>query len=333
DPKLVRPTKVGGYQLCAQWSDDFHHALHTRLTGETRGYYSDYASLESLAVALKNRFVYTGQYSRFRKRTHGGPADDLPSHQFVVCSQNHDQIGNRATGDRLSTLLSFSALKLAAGITLLSPYIPLLFMGEEYAETAPFLYFVDHNDPDLLEAVKEGRKKEFAAFHDVENLPNPVSKETHDRSLLNWLSADEKLSQNRLKQATMRRFYQRLIAVRKQCKVMTPTVPPDITVAHNANTLQYRQSLASGELLCLMNFSDEAEKVGLNLGDRVWCQQLNSADPQWFVEGCEDVENIGELPTLISDAETGSTLVLAPKSIVMYREEMESPWTIASTQI
>lgn len=331
DARLIRPAQKGGYQLCAQWSDDFHHALHARLTGETSGYYSDYGSLESLSVALKNRFVYAGQYSAFRQRAHGGPAGDLPSHQFVVCSQNHDQVGNRIMGDRLSTLVSFSALKLAAGITLLSPYIPLLFMGEEYAETSPFLYFVDHSDPDLIKAVREGRKKEFAAFHKEGKLPDPVSQETRDKSVLNWLSSKDHPSESRKRQAIMRRFYRRLIEVRKQCRVMTPTIPPDITIAHNADTLQYRQSLASGDLLCMMNFSDEPAKIGLNLGAQVWWQQVNSADPQWFAEGYENRADIEPLPSLISDAESGSTLVLSPKSIVMYRAEPVSAWAIART--
>ena len=153
DPRLVRSIEQGGYQLNAQWSDDFHHALHTRLTGEIVGYYSDFTSLETLAAAIKNRFAYAGQYSPFRRREHGSSALDLPSDRFVVCSQNHDQVGNRMMGDRFSTLISFEGQKLAAGITLLSPYIPLLFMGEEYGENAPFLYFVDHGEKELIEAV------------------------------------------------------------------------------------------------------------------------------------------------------------------------------------
>ncbi len=328
DPRLIRPVQQGGYQLCAQWSDDFHHALHARLTGETIGYYSDFASLESLAIALKNRFVYAGQYSPFRHRIHGSPAGDLPSYQFVVCNQNHDQVGNRMMGDRLAALVSFPVLKLAAGITLLSPYIPLLFMGEEYGETNPFLYFVDHSDPALIEAVRKGRTEEFSAFHDQGMPPDPVSVETYEKSKLDWPSSTYKSSEQ---QRIMRKFYQRLIEVRHQCRVMTPTRSSDIVVAHTGDTLQYKQSMASGDLLCLMNFSDQATKVGLTLGAQTWWQQLNSADAQWCLEGSKELSKAEPLPARLSADDSDQTLLLSPFSITLYRAEPVSSWSLSQT--
>jgi len=331
DPRLIRPVQQGGYQLSAQWSDDFHHALHTRLTGENMGYYGDFASLESLAIALKDRFVYAGQYSSFRRRPHGSPAGDLPSYRFVVCNQNHDQVGNRMMGDRLSTLVSFGALKLAAGITLLSPYIPLLFMGEEYGETNPFLYFVDHGDPDLLEAVRRGRTEEFSDFYAQGTPPDPVSEDTYEQSKLNWLSSTDRSAADRQQQRIIRKFYQRLLEVRRQCRVMTPTNSSDIVVSHTNNTLQYKQSIASGDLLCAMNFSDQAAKIDLTLGSQTWWQQLNSADAQWCLKGSKELVKSEPLPARLSAEESDQTLLLSPFSIALYRAEPVSSWSLSQT--
>jgi maltooligosyltrehalose trehalohydrolase len=186
DSRIIRSPQVGGYGIDAQWSDDFHHALHTLLTGEDLGYYQDFGTCEALAIALRDRFVYSGNFSAFRCRRHGNQASDLPSTQFVVCAQNHDQVGNRMLGERLTQLVSYEALKLAAGVLLTSPYIPLLFMGEEYGEEAPFLYFIDHGDPALVDAVRAGRKAEFREFH-AQGEPLPAHElATFKRSTLNW---------------------------------------------------------------------------------------------------------------------------------------------------
>jgi len=150
--------------LDAQWCDDFHHALHTLLTGEQTGYYLDFGSLEHLEKAFTEGFVYSSQYSAYRRRRHGNSSCHVPPRQFVVFSQNHDQVGNRLLGERLSTLVSFEALKLVAGMVILSPYIPLLFMGEEWGERAPFQYFTSHSDAALVHAVRRGRQAEFASF-------------------------------------------------------------------------------------------------------------------------------------------------------------------------
>ncbi|MBX6363410.1 MAG: malto-oligosyltrehalose trehalohydrolase, partial [Gemmatimonadetes bacterium] len=173
DPRLVTPVEDGGYGLDAQWADDFHHALHALLTGERGGYYQDYGTVEDLARAFRTGFVYTGQYSRYRGRRHGARPVSIPAERFVVFAQNHDQIGNRALAERLSSLVPFEGLKLAAATVLLSPFLPLLFMGEEYGETAPFLYFVSHTDPALIEAVRRGRKAEVAPLGGATPAPPP----------------------------------------------------------------------------------------------------------------------------------------------------------------
>lgn len=182
DARVITPPAQGGYGLDGLWNDDFHHSLRTTLTEERAGYYQDFEGLRHLAIAMQDGYVYSGQYSRHRRRLHGNSSTARPPSQFVVFSQNHDQVGNRAFGDRLSARISFEALKVAATAVLLSPNIPLLFMGEEYGETAPFLYFIDHGDPALVESVRRGRRAEFASFQWAEDIPDPQDPATFERS-------------------------------------------------------------------------------------------------------------------------------------------------------
>jgi maltooligosyltrehalose trehalohydrolase len=184
DPRLVRPPARGGYDLDAQWSDDLHHAVHAALTGEHDGYYIDFDGAADIAKALRDRFVYDGRCSRHRRRRHGAPACDVPADRVVVFAQNHDQIGNRARGERLSVLVPPPALRVAAALVLLSPYVPMLFMGEEYGEMNPFLYFVSHGDQALVDAVRAGRQREFAEFAWQGDVPDPQAEETFVRSRL-----------------------------------------------------------------------------------------------------------------------------------------------------
>jgi len=163
NPKVVTARDAGGVGMDAQWNDDFHHALHAVVTGERTGYYADFGRAEDVARAMDQGFVYQGAHSVYRGRRHGAPSGGLDPERFVVFSQNHDQIGNRARGDRLASLVDLDRLRLAAAAVLLAPGIPLLFMGEEYGETAPFPYFVDHQDPELLEAVRRGRPGQLIA--------------------------------------------------------------------------------------------------------------------------------------------------------------------------
>lgn len=180
--RLINPLDEGGYGIDAQWMDDFHHCIHTALTGEQEGYYIDYGPIEDFSKVYKN-YLYTGEYSKCWDKPRGTDGSQNPGKQFVVCIQNHDQVGNRAKGDRLSTLVEFPYLKAAAGLLLFSAYVPLLFMGEEYGEQRPFLFFTDYQDPGLQKAVSEGRREEFKNFT-WEDVPDPQAEETFYSSKL-----------------------------------------------------------------------------------------------------------------------------------------------------
>jgi maltooligosyltrehalose trehalohydrolase len=186
DPRFVRSRAAGGYGLEAAWADEWHHALHAALTGERHGYYQDFGTLARLAKALRQAWVYDGQWSPHRRRAHGRTPEGLSGHQFVVFTQNHDQVGNRALGERLSALTSTGRLKAAAALLLTGPFTPLLFQGEEWAASSPFQYFTDHL-PDLGRAVRDGRRREFATFGwDPPQVPDPQDPATFERSKLDW---------------------------------------------------------------------------------------------------------------------------------------------------
>ncbi|MFB4305946.1 malto-oligosyltrehalose trehalohydrolase [Actinomadura sp. GTD37] len=194
DPRLVTSREAGGYGLDAQWSDDFHHALHAALTGERQGYYCDFGSLETLKKALTKVFVHDGTMSAYRGRRHGRPVNvrETPAHRFLGFLQNHDQVGNRASGDRMGTLLpSPGMLKVGAALLLLAPFTPMLFMGEEWGASTPWCYFTDHQDAELARAVSEGRRREFARHGWTGGVPDPQAVETFRRSVLDWTELDD----------------------------------------------------------------------------------------------------------------------------------------------
>ena len=187
EPRLVQSRDRDGYGLDAAWADDWHHAVHARLTGEQSGYYADFGSLSTLAKALRQAWVYDGQWSGYRRRTRGRPPTGLDGNRFVVSSQNHDQIGNRAKGERLGQLISTARIKVVAALLLTGPFTPMLFQGEEWAAASPFQYFADVDDPDLRPAVRDGRRREFAGFGwDPEQIPDPGDRTTFERSKLDW---------------------------------------------------------------------------------------------------------------------------------------------------
>jgi len=187
DPRLLWPRERGGYQLDAQWSDDFHHALHAVLTGEQAGYYSDFGKLEDLAKVLRHAFVYDGIFSNYRRRKHGSSPEGLSGHRFLGYLQNHDQIGNRAKGERSSQLMSLGKIKIGAALVLTSPFVPMLFQGEEWGASTPFFYFTDYQEPELAKAVCEGRCREFAMFGwKPEETTDPQAHEAFEKSKLNW---------------------------------------------------------------------------------------------------------------------------------------------------
>ena len=210
DIRLLLPPERGGHGLAAQWSDDFHHAVHAYLTGERQGYYEDYGPAGDLPKVLLDPFLYGGEYSRHRDRRHGTPARDLPGDRFVVSIQNHDQIGNRARGERLDALLRSPAeRRLAASLLLLSPHLPLLFMGEEYGEENPFAFFCSFGDANLVRAVREGRRREFEGFLWAGEVPDPHAEETFAAARLSWSWPQG------TPRAGLRRLYADLLAARR----------------------------------------------------------------------------------------------------------------------
>jgi maltooligosyltrehalose trehalohydrolase len=216
DPKFVRSHDAGSYGLDAAWADEWHHALHATLTGERSGYYEDFGPLNLLAKALRQAWVYDGIWSPHRRRVHGRAPAGLSGHQFVVCTQNHDQVGNRAAGDRLGALTSPARLRVAAALLLTSPFVPLLFQGEEWGATSPFQYFTDHEDPELGRAVSVGRRHEFAAFGwNPDRVPDPQDPATFARSQLDWAEPATP------PHAALLDWYRRLIALRKQIPALT----------------------------------------------------------------------------------------------------------------
>ena len=211
DPRVLRSPEIGGYGIDAQWSDDFHHSLHALLTGETNGYYSGFGSLEHVAKCLREVWIYDGCYSTFRGRRHGRSPAGLSGHRFLGYMQNHDQIGNRAKGERSSQLMSVPRLKIAAALILTAPFVPLLFQGEEWGASTPFLYFTDHAEPEIASAVREGRRNEFAAFGWAPSeIPDPQAPDTFLQSKLDWSQASAQPHRDLLE------WHRRLIKLRRE---------------------------------------------------------------------------------------------------------------------
>ncbi len=268
DSRVIRPRPWGGYGVDCHWDDDFHHAIHAVLTGERDGYYEDFGSVAQIEKSFREGFVYTGQYSSYRRRSHGSPSEDLEPERFAAFSQNHDQVGNRPLGERLSMKLPPEKLKLAAAAVLLGPYVPLLFMGEEYGETAPFLYFVSHSDPALVQAVREGRKREFAGFSRVADPPDPQSEKTFEDSRLNRTAL-----LNEAPHKEILEFYKKLISLRKG---LSPALRRDILVWREKDVIMLFRK-AEGAVLCAFNFS--AEPVRVEIPEGPWEALLGSHEP------------------------------------------------------
>ena len=256
-PRYLRPVDRGGYGLGGHWTDDFHHAAHATLTGESNGYYKDFADgPAALAKAMSSVFVNDGRYSPFRERRHGTPATEFPGDRFVAFTQNHDQVGNRAKSDRNAASLDPAAVRLAAGILLLAPRLPLLFMGEEYGETNPFPFFSDFHDPKLVEAVREGRKKEFAYFGwDVE-VPDPFAASTRDSAVLSWDWSDPS-------RAGLRRLYRDLLRLRRESAVLRDFRHPRVRLLGDLGAPSVLEMVRSAE-------GGRSLTIYLNLGPELW---------------------------------------------------------------
>jgi len=302
DPRLTRSVDRGGYGLDAVWSDDFHHALHALLTGERIRYYQDFGGVDDLALAWTEGFVISGRYSLYRRRRHGAPSRDVPAPRFVIFAQNHDQVGNRALGERLTHLVGFEALKLAAGTVLLSPFVPLLFMGEEYGETAPFLYFTDHGDPALAEAVRRGRRAEYPESEP----PDPQSPETYERSRLKRGVAREP------RHRALLDFYTTVIRLRKSVPALAnlSKEPLDVRVIDGARVMVARRWRGDSAAVATFNFSAAPATVEAPVPAGRWTLLVDSADTRWAGPGSAAPQQI----------DSGGTvrLTLAPWSFALF---------------
>jgi maltooligosyltrehalose trehalohydrolase len=273
DPRLVRAKEHGGFAMDGFWNDDFHHTIHAVLTGEKTGYYADFGAVDQLEKALREGLVFTGEHSLFRGRRHGRPAEYVPAQRFVVSIQNHDQVGNRLLGERLSQIVPFEALKLAAGLLILSPFVPLLFMGEEYAETAPFQYFVSHSDPDLIEAVRKGRRAEFASFAWQGEAPDPQDEATFESSKIDLGRAAEGHHHALL------RHYRRLLRLRKRNPALAELRFESQEVERpSENVIVCRRRDGDTEAAVFFNLGGEAADVPFAPGLNRWRRRVDSAD-------------------------------------------------------
>jgi maltooligosyltrehalose trehalohydrolase len=288
DPRLVRPPERGGHGLDAQWSDDFHHAVHAALTGERTGYYEDFGGVEPVARALAERFVYAGRRSAHRRRRHGAPAGDVPADRFVVAVQNHDQVGNRARGERLSCLVDPDRQRLAAALLLLSPYVPLLFQGEEYGETNPFLYFTSHGDPALVQAVREGRRREFASFAWRGDVPDPQSEETFARSRIDPSRAE------RPPHAGLLALHRELLRRRREEPALRPGAAA-VAVLHDARArwAALRLGHAAGDLLAVFNLGEGEVLARAPGAPCAWGLVLSTDDAAWGGPGVRSADAVG----------------------------------------
>ena len=257
DPRIVRPREANGYGMDSQWSDDFHHSLFTLLYDKEpgRGYYDDFGTMADLHKALKHAFVYDGEYSNYRKRKHGRPAEGLSAHHFIHFDQNHDQVGNRAKGERLEHLCGMDAAKVALGLVLMAPYVPMLFMGEEFAASSPFLYFADHEDEVMRVLVAEGRKRDFALFGFDGDVPNPEALQTFEDSKLKW----EEIGEG--KHAEMLAWTRALIRLRRS------------TVALNDGSMHRLRVSTDDQRWTLVMQRDEVRVVA-NLGKESYSVEL-----------------------------------------------------------
>jgi maltooligosyltrehalose trehalohydrolase len=312
DSRLIRPKRLGGYGLDAQWNDDFHHALHTLITNERTGYYEDFGAIRHIHKAFCEGFVYSGEYSEFRKRRHGNRSSDIPPGRFVVFSQNHDQVGNRALSERLSRLVGLEAQKLAAAVVLLSPCIPLLFMGEEYGETAPFPYFVSHSDKDLIDAVRKGRLEEFKSFNWAGEPPDPQTESTFlSAKLDHGLRGHEP-------HCGIYLFYKELIALRKKydCFDEESQSRPECLSWESEKVLLVRRRNAVAEIAAIYNFGAAETSVSLPFSKGTWTKKLDSAEPRWGGPGSSvprELQSSGE-----------TYLTLSPHAVLLFLRYEES---------
>jgi len=321
DPRYINPPAKGGYGLDGQWVDEFHHALRTLLTGDRKAYYEDFGRIGHLEKAFRHTYVYDGNYSPYRKRTFGGRADHNPYDQFVVFAQNHDQVGNRALGERLTSVLTYEQLKLAAATVLLSPYVPLLFMGEEYGEEHPFQFFVSFSDEGLIEAVRKGRAAEFKGFSGPGEesgpgersggsdqaggtVPDPQAEETFARSMLSWSYGKEP-------GARLLHYYKHLIALRKSRPALQGRAR-DSMIVYPAigQTLPLERKILNDQVYIWLHFSGEAVHLDNETGEALR-KIFDSAAVEWGGPG--EIAGQEVLP--------GQPIGIAPNSVIVFEKK------------
>ncbi len=301
DPRFINPIEKAGFGMDAQWIDEFHHALRVTAGEEKTGYYEDFDGVRHLEKAYRDAYVYDGLYSPNRKKTFGAKTGN-PGEQFVVFSQNHDQVGNRMLGERSSRLFSFEMQKLLAGAVFTAPFLPLLFMGEEYGEPNPFQYFISHTDADLVEKVRKGRKREFADFDTNGDIPDPADEATFMRSKLSW-------NQTENSHQTLLQYYKKLIALRKKLPALHHLNRQHLEVSSDekSKTLMLHRWHEDNQVLCLMNFSDQQQNIQLPHNHIHWTNILASADPEWQ----------GPAKTA-QNADASKPVIIQPQSITVY---------------
>jgi maltooligosyltrehalose trehalohydrolase len=333
DPRLVRPPALGGFGVDAQWADDFHHALHALVTGERSGYYRDFQGVATIGDVYREPFFYARRFSEHRGRTHGRSSAGVPRQRFIVCAQNHDQVGNRALGDRLTTLVPVERQRFAAAVLLLSPYVPLLFMGEEYGETAPFLYFIEHGDEELVQAVREGRKREFPEIDELGASVDPQAPQTFERSKLRW----ERRGQPDGMQ--MLALYRDLLALRREEPALRPGAS-DVYEQEGGDWLTVLRIMpiqndlhdpvrSRRALLCAFNMSGRAQVIPIRseaIGH--WRLRLSTDAAGYGGTGAATTETI---PDIVQ----APTVTDAPKRLVAMPPEQQirtitlPPWSAA----
>lgn len=308
DARIIRSRDLGGFGADAQWNDDFHHALRTCLSGERAGYYASYGTAEHLARAFRRGYVYTGEFSPFHQRRHGRPTTGIGADRFIVFSQNHDQVGNRAEGDRPRALVDFEGRKAAAALTLLSPFVPMLFMGEEHDEPAPFQYFISHTDERLVEAVRKGRRAEFESFQWRGEIPDPQAEETFARSRIDWTLRE------RQPHSRMLALYRELLRLRREHPALTSLdrehLAAEVLDERGLLRIERWSAAPSARVCVLANLCAERLDGHLPAGGR-WRRMLDTADAAWAGPG-------GLAPETPGDADT---VPLGPREVALYECE------------
>jgi maltooligosyltrehalose trehalohydrolase len=288
DSRVARTRADGGLGMHAQWADELHHAIHVVLTGEREGYYADYGSIRDIEAAYRNAYVHTGRWSRHLGRRWGNDTLGVPAERFVVFTQNHDHVGNRANGERLISLVGFERAKLAAGLVLLSPYLPLLFMGEEYGETNPFLYFVSHTDPRLVQAVREGREKEFERFASFVEPPDPQAPETFARSKLDRSRAERPGGR------AMRALYRELLRLRRDEPSLGGSREDlDVVTDEDARTLVLHRWNGERHAVAFFELGGEDAEIEARLPQGRWARLLDSSEERWHGPGARSPDEFG----------------------------------------